>query len=140
MGGTGVAVAERIDLRSAGEAALLTLAIAVPPVVIVSILKSDDPPGQESNLWLLPPIALLSGFAVGGYLAGKCQRRTPMMHAAAAGGMAFAVLFVYGLGRRLIGGDGVALTYIIRLLLLAQICVSTALLGGYVAGRRSARP
>lgn len=129
-----------IDLRSVAQAALLALAVAVPPVVIVNILKSDDPPGQESNLWLLTPVALLAGFALGGYLAGRWHRRTPMMHAAAAGGLAFAVLFVVGVARRLVGGDGVDLAYVIRLLLLAQICVSTALLGGYVAGRRSESP
>lgn len=135
-----MAVDGRIDIRSAVEAALLTLAVAVPPVVIVNVLKSDDPPGQESNLWLLTPVALLGGFAVGGYLAGTSQRRTPMMHAAAAGGMAFAVLFVVGVVRRLVGDDGVGLAYVVRLLLLAQICVSTALLGGYLAGRKQERP
>lgn len=134
-----MAVDGRLDIRSAVEAALLTLAVAVPPVIIVNILKSDDPPGQESNLWLLTPVALLGGFAVGGYLAGKWQRRTPMLHAAAAGGLAFAALFVVGVVRRLVGGDGVALAYVIRLLLLAQICVSTALLGGYLAGRKQER-
>ena len=134
-----MAVEERIDLRAVGEAALLTLAVAVPPVVIVDILKSDDPPGQESNLWLLAPVALLAGFALGGYLAGKWRPRTPMMHAAAAGGLAFAVLFVVGVVRRVAGDDGVSLSYIVRLLLLAQICVSASLLGGYVAGRRNDR-
>jgi predicted permease len=132
-----MAVEPRLDWRVAAEAALLTLAVALPPVWVVSILKADDPPGQESNLWLVVPVALLAGFALGGYAAGKRARPTPLMHAAVTGGLAFGSLFVLSVLRRVVGGDGVSLVHVVRLLLLAQICVSCALLGGYVATRRN---
>ena len=128
----------RFDVRTAVEAALVTLLIVVPPLWIVLILKSGDVPGEESNLWLVTPFALLGGFAVGGYQAARRQRLMPLLHAAAAGGMAFAALFVVSGVRRLVSGDEVGPAHLVRLLLLAQICVSSALLGGYVAARRAA--
>ncbi|MBW3668272.1 MAG: hypothetical protein KY443_03570 [Actinobacteria bacterium] len=129
----------RLDLRAAVEGALLTLAIAVPPLWIVLILKSGDAPGEESNLWLLAPVALLGGFAVGGFRTAARRRETPLMHAAAAGAMAFAVLLVVSLVRRAVGDEEVSVVHLVRLLLLAQICISAALLGGYVGMRRAAR-
>jgi hypothetical protein len=129
----------RFDIRAALEGALLTLVVALPPLWIVLILKSNDAPGEESNLWLVTPFALLGGFATGGYRAATRERLMPLLHAAAAGGMAFAVLFVVSIGRRLVAGDEVSLAHLVRLLLLAQICVSAALLGGYVAARRAVR-
>lgn len=134
-----MALEPRIDWRVAVESAALTLVIALPPVWIVTVLKSRDVPGQESNLWLIVPVALLTGFVAGGYTAGKGGQATPFMHSAVAGGLAFGLLIVLSVARRLVNGDGLSLVHIIRLLLLAQVCVSAALLGGYVATRRTAR-
>ena len=50
---------------------------------LATVLKSRDVPGQESNLWIVVPLALLGGFALGGYAAGKRAQPTPLMHAAA---------------------------------------------------------
>lgn len=135
-----MAVDERVDWRVAAEGAAVTLAVAMPPVWVLLALKSRDVPGQESNLWLLAPVFLLGGFAFGGYWSAKRGGTTPLMHAAAAGGAAFALLFVVSVARRIAVGDGVSLLHVLRLLLLAQICVSSALLGGYVAARRAPRP
>lgn len=118
---------------------MVTLAVALPPVWVVTVLKSRDVPGQESNLWLVVPLALLGGFGVGGYASGKRVPSSPLMHAAAAGGIAFGALFVISVVRRMLGDDGVSLVHIVRLLLLAQVCVSCALVGGYVATRRAHR-
>lgn len=128
-----------IDRRVAVDGALWTLGIALPPVWLVSVLKSDDLAGEESNLWLLTPVALLAGFAVGGYLAGRRRPDTPLVHAAAAGAVAFGAIAVLSLLRRVVGDDGVTAAYLVRLLLVAQICISNALLGGWVAARRAAR-
>lgn len=129
----------RLDLRAAVIGALITLAIAVPPLWVVLILKSGDAPGEESNLWLLAPVALLGGFAVGGFRTAARRRDTPLMHAAAAGALAFAVLFFVSLVRRAVGDEDVSVVHLIRLLLLAQICISAGLLGGYVGMRRATR-
>jgi predicted permease len=129
-----------VDRLVVGTGALSTLAVALPPVWLVSVLKSDDVPGEESNLWLLTPVALLAGFAIGGFVAARRRRDTPLLHAATAAAAAFAVVAVFALVRRIVGSDDVTVSYVVRLLLLAQICVSTALLGGWVAARRAARP
>ena len=130
-------MAVAVDRRTAIEGALWALAVALPPVWLVAVLKSDDLPGEESNLWLLTPLALLAGFGIGGFVAGRRRPDTPLLHAAAAGAVAFAAVVVFGIVRRLVGGDDVTLSYLVRLLLLAQICVSTSLLGGWVAARRA---
>ncbi|HEX2038281.1 MAG TPA: hypothetical protein VHF47_00970 [Acidimicrobiales bacterium] len=127
-----------IDRNAVGRGALWTLAVALPPVWLVSALSSDDLPGEESNLWLLTPVALLAGFAVGGFAAGRRRVDTPLLHAAAAATAAFVAVALFGLIRRIVGDDDVTIAYLVRLLLLAQICVSTALLGGWVAARRAA--
>lgn len=139
-GPTGGSAAPRIDWRVAGEGALWTLAIALPPVWLVLLLKSDDLPGEESNLWLVTPVALLVGFAVGGFVAARRRPRTPFVHAAVAAVAAYATILVVSLTRRVAGGGGdVTFSYVVRLLLLAQICVSSAVLGGYVSVRRATR-
>lgn len=128
----------RVDWRAAGEGAAWALGVALPPIWLVMLLKSGDLPGEESNLWLLTPVALLAGFAVGGFAAARRRRDTPLLHAAAAGAAAFGVVALAGLLRRLPeGGDDVSVSHLVRLVLLGQICVSTAVLGGYVAARRA---
>jgi len=126
-----------VDRRVVTEGALWTLAVALPPVWLVSVLESDDLPGEESNLWLLTPVALLAGFAIGGFTAARRRRDTPLLHAAVAAACAFGAVALFGLVRRVLGDDDVTVSYVVRLLLLAQICVSTALLGGWVAARRA---
>ena len=108
-----------IDRRVVGEGALWTLAVALPAV-------------------LLAPPALLVGFALGGFVAGRRRADTPLMHAAAVAAAAFAALVVIGLVRRAVGDGEVTESYVVRLLLLVQICVSTAMLGGWWAARRAA--
>jgi len=126
------------DWRAAGEGALWTLAVALPPVALVLALKSGDLVGEESNLWLLTPVALLVGFGVGGFAAGRRRPDMPLLHAAAAGALAFGSVVVVAVARRLVdAGDEVTGGYFVRLLLLAQICVSCSLLGGYLAVRRA---
>lgn len=127
--------AARLDLRSVAEAALLTLAVVVPPVAVVLILESDDV-NAESSLWMATPFILLAGFGFGGWTAGRRHRDLPMYHAAAAGAAAFLAVATISVVRRLVG-DGISLVYLTRLVLLGIICVSAALLGGYVAARRA---
>lgn len=129
------------DWRGAGEGALWTLAVALPPVALVLALKSGDLVGEESNLWLLTPVALLLGFAAGGFAAGRRRPDMPLLHAAGAGALAFGLVAVVAVARRLSAdSDQVDAAYLVRLLLLAQICVSCSLLGGYMAARRAADP
>lgn len=126
----------KVDWRVASQGALLTLAIALPPAILVRILKSDDLEGSESYLWVVTMLAIFIGFALGGHLAARRRPRTALSHAAAASGLAFAGLAAYAVLRRVVTGDGLSLGLLVQLVLIGTITVSIGVLGGYVATRR----
>jgi predicted permease len=128
---------EPLDWGAVVSGALLTLAVALPPTLLVRVLKGDDLEGSESNLWVVAVLAIFAGFALGGHLAGRRNPRLGLAHAAAAGAVAFAGAAVYSIVRHLVTGDGVSAKLLVSLALLGTITVSIALLGGYVAVRRS---
>jgi predicted permease len=125
-----------LDWRAAAQGALLTLAVTLPPVVLVRLLKGDDLQGKESNLWIVSVLAVFAGFALGGHLAARRRPRAALTHAAAAAGLAFGGLALYSLVRHVISGDDITVAFLIRLVLVGQITVSIGVLGGYVATRR----
>lgn len=127
-----------LDWRAVADGAVLTVAVTMPPTILVRLLKDTDLGGQESNLWFVPLLALLVGSALGGHRAAKRRLDEPLKHAAAAATAAFAVMAAVALGRRLVTGDGITVPLVVTLLLLLQITVSLAVIGGYVAMRREA--
>lgn len=129
-------VTSGLDRRSVLIGAALALAVTLPPVILVRILFGDDLRGEESNAWVLTPVALIAGFALGGYRAARDRPRTAFAHAAAAGGLAFAAIAVYSLIRHAVDGE-LGLTFLVRTALLGSISVSLAVLGGYAAVRRA---
>lgn len=128
----------RIDWRAVADGAVVAVAVTLPPTIVVRLLKDGDLEGQESYLWVVPMVALLVGFALGGHRAARRRPDAPLLHAAAAAASAFAVLAAVVVVRRLVGGDGVGVPLVVTLLLLLQILVSLAVIGGYVAMRREA--
>jgi hypothetical protein len=132
-------VIRRLDWRTVGTAALLAIAVTVPPTALVRLLKGDDLEGQESSLWVVPVLALFAGFALAGHLAARRRPEAPLVHGAGAAVAAFAVLATTTVVRRMLDGDGLSAPLLITLVLLFQITVSLAVLGGYVATRRPRR-
>ena len=128
----------RVDWRAAADGAWLAVAITLPPTILVRLFKDGDLDGQESYLWVVPVVALLVGFAVGGHRAARRRPDAPLLHAAASAALAFAALAVVAVVRRLVAGDGLTVPLVVTLLLLLQITVSLAVIGGYVAMRREA--
>lgn len=126
----------RVDWRTAGAGALLTLAIALPPALAVRLLKGGDSAGKESNLWVVTVLAIFAGFALGGHLAGRRQPRMALEHAAASSALAFFGLAAYSVVRHLLTGDGLSVALLVQLVLLGTVTVSIGVLGGYVATRR----
>ncbi|MDQ1437459.1 MAG: hypothetical protein QOK43_1088 [Acidimicrobiaceae bacterium] len=116
----------------------LALAVAIPPSLFVRILRGGDMDGQESNLWVVVPLAVFAGAALGGHLAGRRRPRAGLAHAAAATALAFVGLALYSLVRHAVSGDPISVSLVIQLLLLGTIVVSFGVLGGYVAIRQSA--
>ena len=128
-----------VSWRAAAAGALLTLAISLPPALVVRILKGNDLEGRESNLWIITVLAIFAGFALGGHLAARREPRAALATAAAAGALAFAGLSVYSLVRHAVTGDGITLAFLVQLVLVGTITVSIAVLGGFAATRRTAR-
>jgi predicted permease len=124
-----------LDTRVVAIGALVVLAIAVPPAVIIAALKSEDVVGRESNLWVVAALAILVGFAAGGVVAGRRRPETPYVHSAAAAIVAEILLLAYVLVRHAVEHRT---TNWVSLALLFQIGVSISLLGGHFSLRRRA--
>ena len=129
----------RLDWRAVGAGAALAVAVTFPPAVLVRLLQGDDLKGQESPWWVIPVLALFAGFTVGGHLAARRQPEAPLLHSAVAALVGFGALASFTVVRTLVSGSGLSAPLVLTLVLLLQIAVSLAVLGGYVAMRRGHR-
>jgi predicted permease len=125
-----------VDWAVALRGAALTLAVALPPALVVRVLKGGDLEGSESNLWIVTVIAIFLGFALGGHLAARQRPRSALANAAAASALAFAGLAAYSVIRHAISGE-LSVAVVVQLMLVGTITVSIGILGGYVATRRN---
>ena len=130
---------ERLDWRVAAQGALLALAVALPPAIVVRLLAGGDTSGQESNAWVVAVIGIFAGFAVGGHLAARKRPANGITHAAAAGALAYAALAVYTLIRHVVTSQTVDAALFVQLALAGTIVISIGVLGGWVAIRQAAR-
>jgi hypothetical protein len=126
-----------VDLRAAGVGAAITLVIAAVPIAVVRLVVGSQAEGAERNLWVVPVLALFVAFAVGGHTAAKSRPVAPYRQAATSAFIAFGAFLAFTLARRLLGGEGLSFPLVVTLAVLFQVCVSLALLGGYVAWRRT---
>ena len=133
-----MALVPDVDGRSVRVGALWSLAIVLPVVEVVRALRSSDAAGEESAMWVVAVLAVFVGYPVGGYVAARRQPTTPLIHAMAAGALAFLVTAAIAIVRLLIT-DGMDAGTIVFLLLYLQIAVSLSVLGAFVAGRRRPR-
>lgn len=122
-----------LDRRRLRRAVLVTLVLAVPPVVIVRAVKGGDLTGRESNLWLVAVVVVLLAYGVGGLVAARGAPDLPLSHSAAAAAYAFAVMAVGSLVAALVGGNSVRAGLVLAVVLLGGLCVCAAVLGGYAA-------
>ena len=128
----------RLDWRAVADGAVITVVVTLGPTIAVRLFKDSDLDGQESNLWLIPLLALLVGSAMGGYRAARRRLDAPLMHAAAAAASAATVMAAVRVVRAAVTGDGLGITLVVTFVLLVQIAVSLAIIGGYLAVRREA--
>lgn len=129
----------RIDWRAVADGAVITVSLTLFPTIAVRLFKDGDLDGQESNLWLIPLLALLVGSAWGGHRAARRSLQAPLVHASAAAACAATVLAAVRIGRAAISGDGFDGALIVTFVLLVQISVSLAIIGGQIAVRGEAR-
>lgn len=121
------------------RAVLVTLVLAVPPVVVVRILKGGDMPGRESNLWLVAVGAMLAAYAIGGAVASVGSRDLHLTHSAGSATYAFFVMAVGSTIVALAYGSHLDAAFVLGLLMLGTLCVCFSVMGGYAAVRWSDR-
>jgi hypothetical protein len=125
----------RIDWRAVADGAVVSVVVTLAPTLVVRFLKRSDLDGQESNLWVVAVVALLVGFALGGRRAARRRMDAPLLHAAASAAAAFVPLTALAVIRAVFVGKGLTVPLVVTLLLLLQITVSMAVIGGYLAMR-----
>jgi hypothetical protein len=124
-----------LEARTVAGAALAILVVSLPVVLTIEAVKGDDLAGEESSLWLLGALAVVAAFVIGGGIAGARRPETAIGHAIAAATLAFVVLLVVAIVRRLVDGIGLPADVAATFVLLAVVCLSMGVLGGYVAMR-----
>ena len=131
-------MALKVDWRTAGIGAAVTLAILEPPVQIINALKANDPPGEESYLWVVAALAFFIAFPFGGFYAARRRPRTPFLHGAVAAALALVGALIIRTVVDMLTGDDLNFS-IVTTLLLAQVAVSLGVLGAYAATVRRMR-
>jgi hypothetical protein len=124
-----------LEARTVVGGALATLVIALPMVIAIELVKGDDLAGEESSLWVLGALVVIAAFVVGGGVAGARRPETAIGHSLAAAAVAFVVLVVVALVRRAVDGLGLPASVVATFVLLAVVCLSMGVLGGYLAMR-----
>ena len=129
-------MADVVDPKVVALGAALQIAVVVPPALLVSALLQDDV-GAESNLWLVAAfLALVVGPAAAGALVARRRPDSPMLHAAAATALAWALVASVSLLRAAVADDDVAVR-LARLLPLAPVQVGIGVLGAIFSRPRS---
>lgn len=124
-----------LDRRVLRLPVLVTLVLAVPPVVIIRFVKGGDLAGRESNLWVLAIGLLLIGYLVGGLVAAARSPRLALSHAAGTAVYAFIVMAVGSVIVALSLRSRIDTGFVLSLLMVGLLCVCVAVLGGYMAVR-----
>jgi predicted permease len=124
-----------LEARTVGGAALSILVVALPAVLAIEAAKGDDLAGEESSIWVVGALAVVAAFVIGGGIAGARRPETAIGHSAAAAALAFLVLVAVAIVRRLVDGSGLPAAVGATFVLLAVVCVSMGVLGGYLAMR-----
>lgn len=125
----------RLDRTSVLKGTAVTLAITVPPAVVVQLMDDGDDMAA-SNWTRVAFLVILVGFGAGGWVAARRQPTAPLAHGAAAAFVAWAIVQGIGIVRRLVAGDSLDwLSFVFAALLAA----STGAVGGLLADRRRHR-
>lgn len=116
----------KLQPRAILTAAAIIVVAVVGSVVAVRALSTE----QNSNLNLIVILVLLIAFPVGGVIAFRLAGGRPLAHAASAAGIAWVAIAATVVSR------GFTLARVLTLVLLIQVTIGLALLGGWVSFRR----
>jgi predicted permease len=124
-----------LEARTVAAAALAILVVALPVLLAIEAVKGDDLTGEESSIWVLGALAVVVAFVIGGVIAGARRPETAVGHSVVAAAVAFIVLVVVAIVRRLVDGTGLPAAVGATFVLLGVVCLSMGVLGGYLAMR-----
>lgn len=117
--------------------AVVALVIAVPPAFLAQVESDRD--ALEGSNWVLLLFALvLVAFMVGGAVAARRGRTSPLLNGTSAALLAYAVVQGYGILRRLADGDDIRWVGMLFAALLAASCGTVGAILGTLR-ERSAR-
>ncbi len=131
------ALLERRVLR---RAVLVTLVLAVPPIVVIRWVEAGHQVGRVSNLWLVAIGVILAAFLIGGAVAAAASRDLRLSHSAGAATYAYFVIAVGAVVFSLATGAPIHTASVLSLAMMGALSVSAAVLGGYGVQRWTGRP
>jgi hypothetical protein len=117
------------DWRAVGAGAAVALAVAVPTIVVSSLVGVDS----GSNLVFVAFLLYLAGQALGGWWAGRRQPDAPLSNGALAALVAYAAIGIVASAIRMGRGEGLDPE---SLILNAFLAASAGIFGGLLAAWR----
>lgn len=118
------------------RATLLGVAVIAIPALVASALIDTGASGPLP--WLFLTVAM-AGFLAAGWVAGKAQQATPMLHGGVAALATYAIVQIGGAIRRIADGEDLEVIAVAVTALLALSCgVGGALAADWVRRRRQA--
>jgi putative membrane protein (TIGR04086 family) len=128
-----VAVVRLLDREAILKGAALAVIVCLPLALLAAAVVDEDDPGPLAPILYL---AVLLGFVLGGWAAGRAAPEAPFSNGAVAALAAFVVIQGGAVLVRVVAGDSVTVGRIIGTGLLAYGC---GLTGGLVADRLGRR-
>jgi hypothetical protein len=120
-----------LEVRAVGRGVLGAVGLFAPIALILRALSGGD---KDSSAWVPLVFVFFFAFMFGGWLAAYDRPRTPLLHGAVAGAVAFAVVFVLFVVIKLIAGT-LSLGAVIAGLIFLELAAGLGLLGGLLASR-----
>ena len=125
-----------VDRRAVLIGALVAAAVVLPAAFLNAAVAPDEGDDASAAVYLAY-LLILGGFFVGGFVAGRLQPNTPLVHGAVAAALAYLVLQGAFVVRRVVAGESVAVFGIVFLTLLVASCgMGGGLLASWRHGRR----
>ena len=120
-----------VGTSSVRAGALVAIAICLPIAIVANVLIDDDESGATTVFF----VAVLAGFAVGGWVAAKRSVDTPYSSAGISGLVAFAAIEVVAIVSLALRDEPIEIVVIVA---NAFFAYGAAMLGAALVARRRA--
>ncbi len=128
----------KIDWLTIRTSATAGLIIIIPAAVLSAVLVGENGSPGWSILFVF---AILLGFFIAGFGAGRLRDDTPMMHGSLAAMACYVVVQIFGSIRRLAVGDPInPISYPLILMIAATVGIAGALFADWSARKTDRMP